>query len=77
MLPKTVDITAITGKDVVGPPTSWQTQNGPFNVEHVAAVNANNDLLVFWWSPQHDWQSVNVSAKTPENRRRLDELADA
>lgn len=64
MLPRTVDITAITGKSVVGPPTSWQTQNGPFNVEHLATVNANNELLVFLWSPQHDWQAVNVSAKT-------------
>lgn len=64
MLPKTVDITAITGKAVAGSPTSWQTQNGPFNVEHVAAVSANNEVLVFWWSPQHDWQVVDVSAKT-------------
>ena len=64
MFPRIVDISAITGKNVVGPPTSWQTQNGPFNVEHVAAVDANNDLLAFWWSPQHDWQVVNVSAKT-------------
>jgi len=66
MLPKTVDITTITGENVVGPATSWQTQNGPFNVEHVAAVNANNEVLVFWWSPQHNWQVVNVSAKTSQ-----------
>jgi M6 family metalloprotease-like protein len=64
MLPKTVDITGITGQEVAGPPTSWQTQNGPFNVEHLAAVNANNEVLVFWWSPQHNWQFVNISAKT-------------
>jgi M6 family metalloprotease-like protein len=64
MFPRIVDITSITGQGAAGPPTSWQTQNGPFNVEHLAAVNANHELLVFWWSPQHDWQSVNVSAKT-------------
>jgi M6 family metalloprotease-like protein len=64
MFPKTVDITALTGHGVVGPTTSWQTQNGPFNVEHVAGVNAKGELLAFWWSPQHDWQHVNISAKT-------------
>ena len=64
MFPKTVDITAITGIDIIGAPTSWQTQNGPFNVEHLAAVDANNDVYVFWWSPAHNWQAVNVTAKT-------------
>jgi M6 family metalloprotease-like protein len=64
MLPKTVDVTSITGAQVVGPPVSWQTTNGPFNVEHLAAVNGSNELLTFWWSPQHDWQVVNVTAKT-------------
>jgi M6 family metalloprotease-like protein len=64
MFPKSVDVTGITGAQVVGPPVSWQTPNGPFNVEHVAAVNAANELLAFWWSPQHDWQVVNPTAKT-------------
>jgi M6 family metalloprotease-like protein len=64
MFPKTVDISSITGIDIISPPTSWQTQNGPFNVEHLAAVNNNNEVYVFWWSPAHDWQAVNVSAKT-------------
>ena len=64
MFPKSVDVTGITGAQVVGPPVSWQTPNGPFNVEHLAAVNAANELLAFWWSPQHDWQVVNATAKT-------------
>ena len=64
MLPKTVSITAKTGVRVVGPPVSWQTRNGSFNVEHVAAVTADDQLVTFWWSPQHDWQSVNITAKT-------------
>ena len=64
MFPKTVDITSITGIEITGPPTSWQTQNGPFNVEHLSAVNSKNEVYVFWWSPAHDWQAVNVSAKT-------------
>jgi M6 family metalloprotease-like protein len=67
MLPKSVDVTGITGAEVVGPPVSWQTRNGPFNVEHVAAVNAANELLTFWWSPQHNWQVVNVTQKTGQH----------
>lgn len=66
MNPKSVDVTGITRAKVVGPPVSWQTINGPFNVEHVAAVNAANELLVFWWSPQHNWQVVNVTQKTSQ-----------
>lgn len=65
--PKSVDATGITGAAVVGPPVSWQTRNGPFNVEHLAATSAANELLTFWWSPQHDWQVVNVTAKTGQH----------
>ena len=64
MLPRTVDVSAVTSQSVVGSPTSWQTPNGPFNVEHLAAANTNNELFVFWWSPEHNWQAVNVSSKT-------------
>jgi hypothetical protein len=64
MLPGIVDVTRITGAHVTGSPTSWQTSNGPFNVEHVGATSAAGELLVFWWSPQHDWQVVNVTAIT-------------
>lgn len=64
MVPRTIDVTAITNTPTASPPTSWQTRNGPFNVEHLAAVNAHNELFTFWWSPAHDWQAVNVSAKT-------------
>src|SRR5258708_412899 len=59
-----VDVTAITGRSVVTGATSWQTMNGPYNVEHLAAADANGNLLVFWWSPQHDWQAVDVTAIT-------------
>jgi M6 family metalloprotease-like protein len=64
MLPGIVDVTRITGAKVVGSPTSWQTPNGPYNVEHVGATGPANELLTFWWSPQHDWQVVNITAKT-------------
>ena len=43
--------------------TSWQTKNGPFNVEHLAGFDVQGNLISFWWSPQHDWQAVNVSRK--------------
>ena len=59
-----VDVTAKTGQAVQGPLTSWQTPNGPYNVEHLAGVNAAGEVIVFWWSPAHDWQAVNVTAKT-------------
>jgi M6 family metalloprotease-like protein len=67
MFHKAVDVTGITGAQVVGPPVSWQTTNGPFNVEHLAAVNGNNELLTFWWSPQHNWQVVNITTKTGQH----------
>lgn len=56
-----VNVTAITGKHIDGPVTSWVTQNGPYTVEHLAGRGTAGELLVFWWSPQHDWQVVNVS----------------
>src|SRR5207248_1876766 len=59
-----VNVSQKTGQRVATVATSWQTRDGPFNVEHLAAMAANGDLLVFFWSPQHDWQVVNVSQKT-------------
>ncbi|MEP6601461.1 MAG: hypothetical protein ABJB49_06565, partial [Nitrospirota bacterium] len=60
MLPSVVNVSDITGQRVTGRVASWQTRNGPYNVEHLAGRNLTNDLTVFWWSPQHDWQAVNV-----------------
>ena len=59
-----VDVTAITGRTIAGPLTAWQTPNGPYNVEHLAARDASGHLLVFWWSPAHDWQVVDLTTKT-------------
>jgi hypothetical protein len=59
-----VDVTAKTGQTITGPLTSWQTPNGPFNVEHLAGINPAGEVIVFVWSPAHDWQAVNVTAKT-------------
>jgi hypothetical protein len=70
-----VNVSAIPGgQKVAGAVTSWQTMDGPYNVEHLAgpsltdvyrpagARNPPGDLLEYWWSPQADWQVVNVSA---------------
>src|SRR5687768_11131199 len=64
VVPEPIDVTAITGQEVVGPVTSWMTQDGPFTVEHLAGRSPRGDLLVFFWSPRADWQVVNVSAIT-------------
>src|SRR5205814_1751101 len=58
-----IDVTAVTGQTIQGALTSWQTPNGPFNVEHLAGVSASGHVLTFWWSPVHDWQFVDVTAK--------------
>src|SRR5262249_17500140 len=57
-----------TGQKIAGPVTSWQTPDGRFIVEHVAACNKTGDLLVFWWTVERDWQCVNLSVIT---KRRL------
>jgi hypothetical protein len=31
-------------------------------VEHVGGVSPDGTLTVFWWSPAHDWQALNVSS---------------
>lgn len=56
-----VNISDITGQKIASPVTSWQTKNGPYNVEHLAGISPSGDLFAFWWSPAHDWQAVNVS----------------
>jgi len=64
MLPGVVDVTAITGQRVLGTLTSWQTRDGPYNVEHLAGMSPSGDVLVFYWSPRQDWQVVNISQIT-------------
>src|SRR5215204_6583387 len=64
MIPQVVDVTAITGQRVVGPLTSWQTKDGPYNVEHLAGMSPNGDLLTFFWSPRANWTAVNISQIT-------------
>jgi M6 family metalloprotease-like protein len=61
---RAVNVTQKTGQKIANAVTSWQTPNGSLNVEHLAGINPYGQLIVFWWSPAHDWQAVNVSQKT-------------
>ena len=50
---------------IAGAPVSWVTPDGAGGkVEHLGARGVNNELLVFFWTPAHDWQVVDVTAKT-------------
>lgn len=57
-----VDVTAKTGKNVIGEVTSWITQDGSTSVEHIAGTSPDGSLVVFWKTSNQDWQAVNVSA---------------
>lgn len=59
-----VNVTALTGQSVAGSVTSWQAQSGPYLVEYLAGPSPTGDLLVFFWSPQADWQVINVTELT-------------
>ena len=59
-----VNVSQITGQQIGGSVTSWQTPDGEFIVEHLAGRSPTGDLLEFFWSPRADWQVLNVSANT-------------
>src|SRR5713101_7588590 len=61
-----VNVSQITGQQIASPLTSWQTPDGPYLVEHLAGMSPGSDVLVFYWSPRHDWQAVNVSNITQQ-----------
>jgi hypothetical protein len=61
-----VNVTAAAGEKVSDPSTSWQSGFSPAeNVEHLASVNANRDLLVFSWSAGSNWQVINATQSVP------------
>lgn len=65
MIPRTEDITLITGEEVVSPPISWLSKTSIFNIENIASVNASGDVIHFSRSDMvNDWQAVNVSSQT-------------
>jgi hypothetical protein len=66
---KAVNISGLTGYQVAGAPTAWQTPTLPTYVEHLAATSTSDDLIVFWYTPANDWKSINVSQKTGKKTR--------
>jgi len=58
-----VNVLAKTGRRIAGAPESWVTRDGVGGtVEHLAARGPSDELLVFFWTPAHDWQAVDVTA---------------
>lgn len=62
-----VNVSKITGTETIGRMAAWVTQNGAYKVEHLGGRTPEGDVIVFWWSPLHDWQAVNVTDKTGKN----------
>src|SRR6185436_8096389 len=60
---KLVNVTQKTNQKIAGALTSWVTPGG---VEHLAGRSPTGDLIVCWWSNQHDWQAINVTSITGE-----------
>jgi hypothetical protein len=65
-----VNITAITQQKCTDQLASWRTPNGPYMVDHIGGIGPEHDVKVFWWSPLHDWQAVNVSQIAGRQLRR-------
>jgi len=65
-----VNVTAITQQKCTDQLASWRTPNGPYMVDHIGGIGPEHDVKVFWWSPLHDWQAVNVSRIAGRQLRR-------
>ncbi len=64
---RVVDASAEAGRTVASGAalTNWTTRDGQFTVEHVAAVGAGGELLVFYWSPQNGrWRVADATAES-------------
>lgn len=58
---KAVDVTALTGKQVTHPPTSWVTGEGAKAVEHLAAPAPDRHMTEFAWHTKTNWETRDVS----------------
>lgn len=56
-----VNVTAKTGKTIIGEAISWISQDGFMSVEYIAGNSPDGSLLVFWRFANQDWQAVNMS----------------
>ena len=58
------NLTTLTGKKIIGPVTSWDTEEDGQHVEHIAARGDNDELLIFWRKAGGQWAVTNVSTIT-------------
>lgn len=58
------NVSATTGRKIIGPVTTWVTPNGDQFVEHLAARATSDDLLVFYRLTGGSWNVVNITALT-------------
>jgi len=64
-----VNVTAITGQKVGGPPTGWVLEGGLEVEERVAAPAPNGDLLLFTYRPSTNWRVSNLTQITGQNQK--------
>ena len=72
---KTVGITRKTGHKVATALESWMTPNGTELVEHLAGVDEQGHLIVFWWSPSTDWRVTDVTEQVGRRFARVKPVA--
>jgi uncharacterized protein YjbI with pentapeptide repeats len=67
-VPRILNLSAKTGQTVAGRLINWQICNKlePYPIEFIAGVNKVNELVVFSWSPDHDWIAENISKITSQ-----------
>jgi hypothetical protein len=59
-----VNISAITGKKIMGSPVAWtRSLGGNATEDHIAAVGLDGHLLHFWWRAQYGWKVEDLSAQ--------------
>lgn len=61
---KALNISEKTLQKIVSPVTCWQVPVGPNIIEYLAGLTAEGNLCIFWRSPDHDWQVMDVTQKT-------------
>jgi M6 family metalloprotease-like protein len=61
---RVVDVTRITDQRVQGASSAYQLRDGTENVEILGSRDTDGKLLLHWWKPSRDWQSVNLSEIT-------------
>jgi hypothetical protein len=65
-----VNVSQITGRKVATRPTAykvWEANGNQECVEVLSAMGIDNSLLLFWWSPSHDWQVIDLSYATGQD----------